>query len=175
MNYLKILITYFSNTGNTEKIAKSMKDGLLDYDVDLIHAKDVDPCTFSSYDIVFLGSGVYASRVDKSILAMIKKAVPEFPVKLAYFCTHASLKLFQEPFKRITGIIKKHNCEIIGEFDCVGENLGIPLDSQLGMLKGLPEDQREKAIKDMEKMKGRPNEMDLENAKNFAISLVKNL
>ncbi|GAG82571.1 unnamed protein product, partial [marine sediment metagenome] len=106
---------------------------------------------------------------------MIKKAVPELPAKFAYFCTHASLKLFQEPFKRITGVIKKHDCEIIGKFDCVGENLGIPLDTQLAMLDNLPEAQREKAIKDMEKMKGRPNEVDFENAKSFAISLVKNL
>jgi len=172
---VKILITYFSNTGNTEKIAKNIKDGLMDYDVDLISAKDVDPTTLSSYDIVFLGSGVYASRIDKSILTMIKKAVPDLPTKFAYFCTHASLKLFQEPFKRITGTIKKHNCEIIGEFDCVGENLGMPLDTQLAMFENLPEAQREKAKKDMEKIKGRPNEMDLKNAKNFAISLIKNL
>ena len=172
---MKILITYFSNTGNTEKIAKSMKDGLMDYDVDLIHAKDVDPSTLSSYDIVFLGSGVYASRIDKSILTMIKKAIPELPAKFVYFCTHASLKLYQEPFKRITNIIKKHNCEIVGEFDCIGENLGISLDTQLAMLERLPEDQREKAKKDRVQNKGRPDEMDIENAKNFAISLVKNL
>ena len=175
MDKLKILITFFSNTGNTEKVANSMKDGLTDYDVDMIPVKDVDPKTLNSYDIVFLGSGVYASRIDKSVLTLVKKAVPDLPAKLAYFCTHASLKLYQEPFKRITGVIKKHDCEIISEFDCVGENLGIPLDTQLGMLEKLPEDQREKAIKDMEKMKGRPNEVDLENAKSFAISLVKNL
>ena len=124
---------------------------------------------------MFLVSGVYASRIDKSLFTMIKKAVPELPVKCVYFCTHASLKLYQEPFKRITDIIKKHNCEIIGEFDCIGENLGIPLETQLAMLERLPEDQKEKAKKDKEKIKGRPNEMDLENAKNFAITLVKNL
>ena len=168
-------MTFFSNTGNTEKVANSMKDGLADYDVDMILVKDLDPEALKLYDIVFLGSGVYASRIDKSVLTLIKKAVPELPAKFVYFCTHASLKLYQEPFKRITGIIKEHNCEIIGEFDCVGENLGIPLDTQLAMLEILPEDQREKAKKDREKIKGRPNEMDLENAKNFAISLVKNL
>ena len=172
---LKILMTFFSNTGNTEKVANSMKDGLADYDVDMILVKDLNPKALKLYDIVFLGSGVYASRIDKSILTMIKKAVPELPAKFVYFCTHASLKLFQEPFKRITGIIKEHNCEIIGEFDCVGENLGMPLDTQLAMLERLPEDQKEKAKKDREIIKGRPNEMDLENAKNFAISLVKNL
>ena len=175
MYKLKILITFFSNTGNTEKVANSLKDGLTDHDVDMIPVKDVEPRTLNSYDIVFLGSGVYASRIDKSVLTMIKNAVPDLPAKLAYFCTHMSLNLYQKPFKRINNIVKEHDCEIIGKFDCVGENLGIPLETQLGMLDKLPEDQREKAIKDMEKMKGRPNEMDLENAKNFAISLVKNL
>ena len=175
MDKLKILITFFSNTGNTEKVAISMKDGLTEHDVDMIAVKDVAPETLSSYDIVFLGSGVYASRIDKSVLTLVKKAVPDLPSKLVYFCTHASLKLYQEPFKRINNIAKEHNCEIIGKFDCVGENLGIPLETQLGMLEKLPEDQKEKAIKDMEKMKGRPNELDLENAKNFATSLMKNL
>ncbi len=175
MDKLKILITFFSNTGNTEKVAISMKDGLTEHDVDMIAVKDVVPETLSSYDIVFLGSGVYASRIDKSVLTLVKKAVPDLPSKLVYFCTHASLKLYQEPFKRIKNIVTEHNCEIIGKFDCVGENLGIPLETQLGMLEKLPEDQKEKAIKDMEKMKGRPNELDLENAKNFATSLMKNL
>ena len=172
---MKILITFFSNTGNTEKVANSIKDGLTDHDVDMIPVKEVDPKTLNSYDIVFLGSGVYGSRSDKSVLSLIKKAAPDLPGKLVYFCTHMSLKLYQEPFKRINTIVKEHDCEIIGQFDCVGENLGIPLETQLGMLEKLPEDQREKAIKDMDKMKGRPNETDLENAKNFAASLVKNL
>jgi len=175
MNKLKILITFFSNTGNTEKVANSMKEGLADHDVVMIPVKEVDPKTLNSFDIVFIGSGVYASRTDKSVLTLVKRAVPDLPAKMAYFCTHASLKLYQEPFKRINNIAKEHNCEIIGKFDCVGENLGIPLKTQLGMLEKLPEDQKNKAIKDMEKMKGRPNETDLESARNFAISLVKNL
>jgi len=172
---LKILITFCSNTGNTEKVANNMKDGLKDHDVDIIPVKDVDPKTLNSYDIVFLGSGVYASRIDISAVTLIKKAVPDLPAKFVYFCTHTSLKLYQEPFKRITTIIKEHNCEIIGEFDCVGENLGIPLDTQLAMLERLPEDQRETAKKDREKIKGRPNKTDLENAKLFAMTLIKNL
>ena len=175
MHKLKILITFFSNTGNTEKVANSMKEGLTDHDVDMIPVKEVDPKILNSYDIVFLGSGVYASRIDKSVLTLVKKAVPDLPSKLVYFCTHASLKLYQEPFKRINTIAKEHNCEIVGKFDCVGENLGIPLENQLGMLEKLPEDQKSKAIKDMEKMKGRPNEIDLENAKLFASTLIKNL
>ena len=43
------------------------------------------------------------------------------------------------------------------------------------MFNRLPEDQRKKAEKSLEKTKGHPDEKDLENAKKFAISLIKGL
>ena len=172
---MKILITYFSNTGNTEKVAKSMKEGLTDYEVDLLPVKEVDPTILSSYNIVFIGSGVYASRIDKSVLNLIKKAAPQLPTKLVYFCTHASLNMYQDAFNKVNTLIQDHNCKVVGEFDCVGENLGLPEETQLAMLEKLPDEQKQKAIKIREENKGRPNEMDLSNAKNFALSLVKNL
>lgn len=171
---MKILITYFSNTGNTEKVAKSMKEGLSDYNVDLFPVKEVDPKTLSSYNIVFIGSGIYASRIDKSVLNLMKKAGSHLPTKLVYFCTHASLNMYQDAFNKVNKLIQEDNCEVIGEFDCVGENLGIPEETQLAMLDKLPYDQKEKAIKIREENRGRPNEIDLKNAKNFALSLVKN-
>ncbi|MFX0010196.1 MAG: flavodoxin family protein [Candidatus Hermodarchaeota archaeon] len=172
---MKILITYFSNTGNTEKVAKSMKEGLTDYDVDLLPVIEVDPTTLSSYNIVFIGSGVYASRIDKSVLNLIKKAAPHLPTKLVYFCTHASLNMYQDAFNKVNTLIQDYNCEIVGEFDCVGENLGIPEETQLAMLEKLPDEQKEKALKIRDENRGRPNETDLNNAKNYALSLVKNL
>ena len=172
---MRILITYFSNTGNTEKVAKSMKEGLTNYDVDLFPVKEVDPTILSSYNIAFIGSGVYASRIDKSVLNLIKKAASRLPTKLVYFCTHASLNMYQDAFNKVNKLIQEYNCEVIGEFDCVGENLGLPEETQLAMLDKLPDDQKEKAIKIREENRGRPNEMDLTNAKNFALSLVKNL
>ena len=172
---MKILITYFSNTGNTEKIAKSMKDGLMDYDVDMISVKELNPEKLDSYDMILLGSGVYANKIERSVIKLVKKAIPKIPSKFAYFCTHASLEFYQKPFEKVTKIIKEYNCEIIGEFDCVGENLGMPLKSQLEMFNRLPEDQRKKAEKSLEKTKGHPDEKDFENAKKFAISLAKGL
>jgi flavodoxin I len=172
---MKILITYFSNTGNTEKVAKSMKEGLTDYDVELLPVKEADPTTLSSYNIVFIGSGVYASRIDKSVLNLIKKAAPQIPTKLVYFSTHASLNMYQDAFNKVNTLIQEYDCKVVGEFDCVGENLGIPEETQLAMLEKLPDEQKEKAIKIREENRGRPNEMDLNNAKNFALSLVKNL
>ena len=64
---MKILITYFSNTGNTKKIAKSLKEGLENQDVDIFPVKEVDSLSLKNYNLIFLGSGTYASRVNKSL------------------------------------------------------------------------------------------------------------
>ena len=85
MNKLKILITYYSKTGNTEKIAKSIGEGLKGEDVDLKPIKDVDASTLKNYDLIFLGSGIYASRVDKS-LSQLVDAADELPKNFVFFC-----------------------------------------------------------------------------------------
>lgn len=171
MILMKILITYFSHTGNTEKVANSIKEGLNENDVDLIPVKDVDPSKLNYYDLVLLGSGIYASRIDKSLVNLVKKAAPNLPSKFAYFCTHASLEFYQKPFYNITKILAGHGCKVIDEFDCVGDNIGIPLKTRMTMLDNLPDDKKKKAQEDMEKIKGRPNQEDLENAKRFGQSL----
>jgi flavodoxin I len=170
---MKILITYFSNTGNTEKVAYSIKEGLKENDVDLIPVKDLDPSKMASYDLVLLGSGIYASRIDKSLVNLVKKAAPNLPSKFAYFCTHASLEFYQKPFYNITKILAENGCKIIDEFDCIGDNIGIPLKTRMAMLDKLPEDKKAKAVEDMGKIKGRPNQEDLDKAKSFGVTLLK--
>ncbi|MFX1320984.1 MAG: flavodoxin family protein [Promethearchaeota archaeon] len=169
---MKILITYFSQTGNTEKVAISMKEALTNEEVDLLPVKNVDPTNLSTYDLIFLGSGVYASRAHNSVVNLIKNA-PDLPPKFAFFCTHQSLDFYQKPFIKINKIFEKNNCKLLGTFDCVGENLGIPKETQIAMLNRLPEEQRKKAEEDWKKSKDRPNNDDLENAKKFTQSIIK--
>jgi flavodoxin I len=171
---MKILITYHSDTGNTEKIAKSMKEGLEEkkQNVSLIPAKEVDPSSLNSYDLVLLGSGIYASNIGKYINNLMKK-VTDFAPKFAFFTTHSSPTAYQKAFSKIGESIKQNNSIILGEFDCVAENIGIPKDKQLMMLSRLPSEQQARAKEHMESIKGRPNQEDLENAKQFAKSLIK--
>jgi flavodoxin I len=173
VNDLKILITYFSNTGNTEKVAKSIKDGLEGNNVDLIPISNMDASKLGIYDLVLLGSGIYASRIEKSLMKLVKDATPNLPSKFAYFCTHASLDFYQKPFYAITKILAEHGCRVIDEFNCVGDNIGIPLETRLNMLEKLPDDKKKKAQEDMEKIKGRPNQEDLNKAKQFGQNLLK--
>ncbi len=171
---MKILITYFSQSGNTKMIAEAINNGLFTEEVDLKPINEMDPTEFGKYDLVFLGSGVYGSRIHSSVVNLMKK-VTEFPTKFVYFCTHASLKLYQTPFVKVTRILEKNNCTIIGKFDCVGENKIMSLESRMQAINSIPAKERDKALKDLKLTEGRPNEDDVKNAKKFAESILQKI
>ena len=171
---MKILVAYFSKTGNTEKVAQSIKNGLEGQEVDLKPIKDVDSSNLNNYDLIFLGSGIYASRVNKSLSNLVN-AAQNLPQNFVFFCTHASVKSYQDGFKLVKRTLKEKNSNIIGEFDCMGENIGIPETTIKSMLDKLPPEKRKEAEEYQKRLKGRPNEEDLENARRFAQSIIKEL
>ncbi|KKK40816.1 hypothetical protein LCGC14_0690350 [marine sediment metagenome] len=63
----------------------------------------------------------------------------------------------------------------MGNWDCMGENIGIPEVTRQAMLERLPSEQRKQAEEHQKRLKGHPNEEDLENAKKFAQSILQNL
>jgi flavodoxin len=169
---MKILVCYFSNTGNTEKVAKSIADGLKGEEVKLLKIEDIDPSTLKNYDLVVLGSGIYAGKIHKKVSDFMKN-ISEYPQKFAFFNTHQSPKAYQKAFSRLSKMIEENNSIVIGEFDCIGENIGIPKETTLKMLEKLPPVERKKQEKYLKMTKGRPNEQDLANAREFGESLLK--
>jgi len=170
---MKILIGYHSDTGNTEKVAKSMKEGLTEegQDVTLMAAKEIDTSTLKSYELVFLGTGVYGGQVGKSLATIVKNAT-ELPSKMVLFSTHMQPNVSPKFFNRLKRTIEKANSTVIAEFDCVGEETGLPPALLEKMLGAMPPEQRNQTEKWLESIKGRPNENDLEKAKEFAKSLL---
>jgi len=173
---LKILVTWYSGTGNTEKIAKAIKEGITGHDVDSLPVNDVDPTSLNSYDLVFMGSGIYGSNVSRKITALVKKA-PQLPSKFAYFQTHENpgSNPYPDAFSSINKIIEPANCEVLGQFDCTGENLVEKAEQQRQALWGTytPEEKKKAEEVWLNLVKGHPNEEDLENAKKFAVSNYK--
>ena len=169
---MRILISYYSSTGNTEKVAKSMAEGLSSEEVDINPVENTDPNSLKSYDLVLLGSGIYAAKVSNTILKLVKGA-EELPQEFVLFCTHASVDHYQNGFKMVKKNIEKVGSKIISEWDCRGENLGMSEEQQKQMMDALPDEQRKKAEEDQKRLKGHPNAEDLENAKVFAQSLLK--
>ncbi|MBY9012649.1 MAG: flavodoxin domain-containing protein [Candidatus Lokiarchaeota archaeon] len=169
---MQIMVCYFSNTGNTEKIAKSIVEGLEGEEVELIKIEDADPLTLKNYDLVVLGSGIYGGKLNKKVIDFMK-IVNKYPPSFAFFNTHQSATSYQKAFNRIRAKIEENQSKIIGEFDCVGENLGMPKETILGMLEKLPPEERKRQEAKIKETVGHPNEQDLENAKAFGKSLIK--
>jgi flavodoxin len=164
---LKILICYHSETGNTEAIAKSMAEGLKTEQVTLLPAKDVDPVIMAEYDAVFLGTGIYAGAVGKSMKELMKK-VTSLPPKVVLFCTHNN----PDPLsveKALKGVVKQiTECGCAcGQFDCIGENRNPKIVEMLMKMPGMAD-----ALKNAE---GHPNVQDLANAKQFAKNILAKL
>ena len=173
---MKILVTYFSGTGNTEKVANAIKEGLTEHEVDLLPVKKTDPESLGSYDLVFLGSGIYAFNASRKCLTLVKKA-QKLPPNFAYFYTHESINNWPDAFKTINEINEKQNCQLLGEFECCGENLvALAKEQREAAQSRLSEEERRELEENFQKyVKGHPDAHDLENAKKFAISIIEKL
>jgi len=169
---MKILVCYFSNTGNTEKVAKSIAEGIEDEDVKVLKIQDADPSNLKNYDLVILGSGIYGGKLSKKVTDFMKE-VSEYPPKFAFFNTHQSSTAYQKAFKRIRSKLEESGSEVVGEFDCIGENLGMPKETILGMLAKLPPEEKKRQEAILAKTVGHPDTQDLENARAFGKSLIK--
>jgi len=171
---LKILITYYSGTGNTEKVANAIKDGIIGHDVDIFPVKQVDPTILKSYDMVFLGSGIYGFAINRKVTNLMKKATG-LPSKFIYFYTHQSPNPWPDAFKSIESILERNKCEILGEFECCGENLKMNEEQRQTAMKNLPPEKRKEMEEHFRVVKGHPNVEDLENAKKFAQLIVNKI
>ncbi len=170
---MKILIAYYSMTGNTESIAKAMNEALAGEDVTLRKVEEVDPSTLKSYELLLLGSGIYAGRMHKSVQKLLKNTA-ELPVKCVLFYTHATAEPeTYQPFPRnIRKLIEGCGSEICAEFECLGDNKNVTEDQVQQRLQGFSPEQKMVAEEQMERLKGHPNSEDLENAKAFVKSLL---
>ena len=165
---MKILICYHSETGNTEAIAKSMAEGLKSEQVTLLPAKDVDPVSLTGYDAVFLGTGIYAGAIGKSMKELMKKAT-SFPPKVVLFATHGNPdpSMVEKGLKGIIKQITECGCVNCGQFDCMGENRNQKVVEMLMKMPGMAD-----ALKTS---RGHPNAKDLANAKQFAQTVLSKL
>ncbi|MFW9899068.1 MAG: flavodoxin family protein [Candidatus Thorarchaeota archaeon] len=175
---MKILVAYFSTTGNTEKVAKAIKEGITEHEVDLLDIKGADPSSLSSYDVAFIGSGLFGFNVSRKLTAFVKKAA-DLPPKFVYFYTHEAPQkgAYPDCFKSVNTIIEKSNCEVLGMFDCCGENLVEKAEEQRQAMRSrLSPEERKKSEEDwLNLVKGHPDAQDLENAKIFATSIINRL
>ncbi|NVM37749.1 MAG: flavodoxin domain-containing protein [Candidatus Lokiarchaeota archaeon] len=180
---MKILVTYYSQTGNTEQIAKVIhKIALKNHESELKKVSKVDVKDVIKYDVVFLGSACHDSDLAKPVLRFLK-GIPKSPnFKLAGFFTHSTnppegsernKKLYEKwagkCHKTFEKFKLKKDIDFNGYFRCQGAP-SPPIEKFIHETI-FPDDDEWKEY--IDEAKKHPNKTDIENAKNFATDILK--
>jgi len=159
---MKALITYFSQTGNTEKLAHAIYDAIT-------IEKEIGPVeegqNTKGYDIIFCGFPVHAHSVPGKVHAFIKN-IPDGQ-NIAFFCTHGSLRGGQLPKQAIEqaiGLAAK--AKILGDFGSRGK-VSPPI---LEALSKRPEHRA--WVEEAQSADGHPDAADLADVKEFALRMI---
>jgi len=179
---MKILIAYFSQTGNTEKIAQAIHEiSSKNHESTLKILKKVKIEELEDYELVFIGSPCHDSDLAKPALRFLKK-IPNSPkYAIAGFFTHSTflpegderIKMLSEKWsgKCVTtfeDVKKEKNANFKGYFRCKGIP-SLPIEQFIH--KTIIKDDEEWADF-IEEVKYHPNEKDIEDVKNFAQNIL---
>jgi flavodoxin len=177
---LKILVTYFTQTGNTGKIAQAIFDEVSKgYEADLKKIEEVNVDSFDQYDLVFIGApcqmGDLAAPV-KKILDSLPKA-PKF--KLAGFFTHGAPPEEKEDYEKCLSTFKnvcqERQIDYQGCYDCQGfptPKIHQIVTEHLIKRKGYTE---ERAKQRFQRAKEHPNHEDEQNARKFVRNVLSQI
>ena len=156
---MKILITYYSETGNTEKVAHAIKEDLGRISADIFPVADVR--NVDGYDLVFCGFSVQAHSVPAKMEQFIKR-LPENKA-VAFFATHGSLKggpLAVTAFYHALGCIPHR--KVLGTFGCRGA-------VKMSLLDALSKNPEHSGwVKEAQSAAGHPDDADLADAGQWA-------
>lgn len=153
----KILVTYFSLSGNTKKVAEAIYEEL-DGEKTLKKVDEIQD--LGLYDLLFIGFPVHSHSVPFKIEELLKKIPPG--KKIALFSTHGSLtgsRLSREALEHATILASK--AKILGTFSCRGK-------VSLQAMEVLSKSPEHKAWTEMAaSARTHPDENDLEDARVF--------
>ncbi len=155
---MKVLVTYYSQTGNTEMLARAIYEAI-HVDKELLPIRDVK--TTEGYDVIFVGFPVQAHSVPAAVVPFFK----DLPAgqSIALFCTHGSLRGGQLPKQAIEGAIGlASRARILGTFGVRGKVNPKVIDSLMKMME------HQAWAEEAQGAAGHPDAADLADAKEFA-------
>ena len=131
---MKILVTYHSLSGQTEKIAKAIYEACTENnEAVLMKIKDTKPEVLNNYDLVFLGAACHDAALTKKAIKFMHKLPVKPNYKVAGFYTHSTMmadgtERNDAMFKQWAGICTRNfkyftnhkEWEYLGEFHCMG-------------------------------------------------------
>jgi flavodoxin len=165
---MKVLVTYFSQTGNTEKIASAIhEEASKNHEVQSKQLKDISAADLAAFDFIFIGSPLHGGNLAAPVKEFLSSIKSGSGKKIAGFITHAAdaypdqdMAKFSEPIK---AACKDSGMEFKGCFDCQGF-LTEALHEMIKKSQKLTDEQWAARV---EQMTGHPNGEDVQKAKTF--------
>ena len=122
---MKVLVTYFSQTGNTEKIAGAIcEEASQSNDAEMKKLEEASPGDVAGYEVIFVGAPLHGGNLAEPVKTFLESISSGSGKKIAGFITHAApaypdqeMGKFTEP---IRAACKKNGMEYAGCFDCQG-------------------------------------------------------
>lgn len=170
---MKVLVVYFSQSGNTEKIARAVwEEATLGNGAELKKLEEVEPGEAAGFDLVFVGSPLHSADLAVPVKDWLTEVRAGVDQRMAGFITHFAPAYPDQDMDRFTEPIKaacaEKGIEYRGCFDCQGaltEALHEPVQQKLGLSD-------EEWAKMVVQMTGRPNQEDVAAAKAWALEIL---
>lgn len=175
---MKILVTYYSETDNTKRIAEAINEVTAQNNESILKdIKEVKKEEFDDYDLVFIGSACHSADFAKPVLDILSD-LPESPrFKLASFLTHSTYlpdederkqflyeKWAGKASKTLEWTCKKKEIECLGYFNCMGK----PSDAIEKFIRKQIITEEDEWNDYIQVVKIHPDDEDIKNAKQFA-------
>ena len=171
---MKILVAYFSQTGNTEKVAKAIQEeAAQSNEVELKKLEEISPGGLAGYDFIFLGSPLHAANLAGPVKDFLGHIQAGSGQKMAGFITHAAPAYPDQEMDKFTEPIKtscrEKGIEYIGCFECQGF-LTEALHEMIKKSQNLTDEQWAERVR---QMTGHPGEEDLKKARAFTREILE--
>jgi flavodoxin len=166
---MRVLVTYFTQSGNTEQIAKAICDeASKGHEAQSKKVDEVKPDNCNDYDLVFIGTPVHAMGVAAPINELLG-SLPQSPkFKLAGFATHCSpgfdTAAFEKALQSFEDTAKDKGIQFCGNFECQGK-LDPALHPMVKQVQNMSDEEFQAFIDEGDK---HPSAEDEQKAKEFA-------
>jgi len=164
---MKVLVAYYSMSGNTEKLAKAISDeASKNHESYLKKVDEVEPKWLNKHDVLFVGSPTHGGEIS----APVKKfmgGLPKSPkLKVAAFITHSSPDKadYEKCFKALETLAEEKGFKLLGCCDCQAR-LAPEIQPYVKEARKASDAQFAEMMKSIGK---RPAATDLRNARKFA-------
>ena len=160
---MKARVAYYSESSNTEKLAKAIYHGITATPEKEIGT--ISEAKAQDYNVIFVGFPVQASSVPAKVEKFIK-SVPEGK-KVAYFVTHGSLRGGQLAISALYYAFSlAMKVTVLGTFGCRGQ-------VKPDLIEALLKSPEHKAwAMEAQSAAGHPDNADLEDGKEFASLMI---